>query len=297
MKRQNDIWSLLHMAIPVIGMVALIWLLLATLSGIPQLGISSLSSSTETRMVIVILIAVASMLAILTIMAIIFKQMNLSDPTQALGLPEGSIRALIALLLLMMFVIFSIYLFRQVVGFDWEYRSGLTELQVNTFEPSDIFQKQGPIDGKYNVWLRIKDVNSAGEQFAQQIFTAMLTLVTAVSSFYFASRGMEGHQSAKQNEILTTELKVTGINPNSGEAAKGKIVITNLAGTGLANNAQVKLRRAGESDIDASDIEFLNESRILCTFDLTEKLIGKWDVIIINPDSKEAKLVDGFEIK
>jgi len=264
---------------------------------LPSIGISRLPNTAEIQMGVVVLVAVAAMLSLLTIMAMIFKQSNLSDRTQALGLPEGSIRALIALLLLMVFVIFSIYLFRQVVGFQWDFFQSLTEDQVNAFAPSDIYAKKHMPDGSYEVWIRIKNINEAGEQFAQQIFTAMLTLVTAVSSFYFASKGETVRKVIPQNEPMFSDLKVTGITPASGEAAKGKIFITNLAGNGFVDGTKVILRRAGEKDLDASEIEIINESRILCTMDLTGKGAGKWDVIAIRPDSKESKLIDGFEIK
>lgn len=296
MNKQNDnIWSLLQILIPVLGLVSLIWLLTNSLN---TYATYATSNSTEIRLVLLIAIVVAVLLTILTIMAAVFKQLNLSNARQALGLPEGSIRALIALLFLMMFVVFAIYLFRQVVGFNWDYMTGLTETQINTLNLSDIYRQEGPdANGKYNVWLRIKDVSPAGEQFAQQIFTALLTLVTAVSSFYFASRVVEEHQAPKQSETLVSSVSVTGITPNSGDASKGKIAITNLAGTGFVKNARVKLQQTGQSDIDATDVEVLNESRILCTFDLTEKHSGKWDVVVVNDNNKEARLVDGFDIK
>ena len=290
-KQNNNLWSLLHMVVSVIGFGVLIWLLTGSLNAYSR------SSSNEIHMVLLITIVVIVMLAILTIMAVVFKQLNLSNAKQALGLPEGSIRALIALLLLMIFVVFAIYLFRQAVGFEWDYMSGLTESEINTLQPSDIFQQEGPdTNGEYNVWLRIKNVPPIAEQFAMQIFTALLTLVTAVSSFYFASKVVEEHQVPKQSETLMSDLSVTGITPNSGDASKGKIVITNLAGTGFAGNARVKLQQTGQSDIDATDVEVLSDSRILCIFDLTDKPTGKWDVVVIN-DNKEPRLVDGFEIK
>src|SRR5205807_5805646 len=106
-----------------------------------------------------IVLGAASLTILLTIMGVIFQQLGLADPRQALGLPEGSIRALIALFLLMTFVIVSIHLFEHVA------------------DPKSA-------------------TNEAAERFIQQIFTALLTLVTAVSAFYFGSRAAEGKRVA-----------------------------------------------------------------------------------------------------
>ena len=49
---------------------------------------------------LVIILALGALLLLLFIMAVGFKSLDIADKTQAMGLPEGSIRAIIALLLI-----------------------------------------------------------------------------------------------------------------------------------------------------------------------------------------------------
>jgi len=68
----------------------------------------------EIQMGLVIVIAVGTLLTLLFIVAAGFGRMNLTDATQALALPSGSIRSMIALILILIFIIFGLYLFREV---------------------------------------------------------------------------------------------------------------------------------------------------------------------------------------
>jgi membrane protease YdiL (CAAX protease family) len=138
-----------------------------------------------------IVVGIAALIVLLAFLAKRFKELGVENKNEALGLPAGSIRALIALFLLLVFVVFSIYLFRQVSSppDDWVYRG-----QLNAEERAALgnaIYSAIPISGTNtlsDVWIRIDSDNQAAQQLAQQIITATLTLVTAVSSFYFASR-------------------------------------------------------------------------------------------------------------
>src|SRR6266487_42816 len=60
---------------------------------------------------LVVLSGVIGLLAVLMMTALAFSAVKLSDKTQALGLPEGSVRAVIALSLIVIFVITVVFLF------------------------------------------------------------------------------------------------------------------------------------------------------------------------------------------
>ena len=74
--------------------------------------------------------------------------------------------------------------------------------------------------GNFDVWIRVKGINEAGERFASQLSTAMITLVTAVSSFYFASKqqGSLGVPGISNDEA--NGLKVVEVPPDNGDMAK-----------------------------------------------------------------------------
>src|SRR5437588_150172 len=60
---------------------------------------------------LVVIAGVIGLLAVLMMTALAFSSVKLSDPAQALGLPEGSVRAVIALSLIVIFVIIVVFLF------------------------------------------------------------------------------------------------------------------------------------------------------------------------------------------
>lgn len=88
---------------------------------------------------------------------------------------------------------------------------------------------------------------------------------------------------------------VTGIAPNSG-TDNSIVNITELAGTGFANGATIKLTRQGQPDVAATSVIFINSTKMTCTFDLIGKAAGKWNVVVTNPDSQSGTLQEGFTV-
>ena len=90
---------------------------------------------------------------------------------------------------------------------------------------------------------------------------------------------------------------VDSISPETGQAAEGKITVT-VTGKDFATNAQVILRREGQDDIVAAIEGNIAPTELKCTFDLAGKTVGKWDVVVTNPDTKqEGQKPTAFEIK
>jgi len=77
---------------------------------------------------------------------------------------------------------------------------------------------------------------------------------------------------------------ITSINPNTG-VNTGSVNITNLAGTGFLAGATVKLVKNGETDINATNVTVVSSTKISCSFDLTGKTTGGWDVVVTNSDA------------
>ena len=88
---------------------------------------------------------------------------------------------------------------------------------------------------------------------------------------------------------------VTGIIPATGQNTT-TVSITNLTGTGFCGMPTVKLTKSGQSSIMATDVEVIDPNHITCTFDLTGKTVGVWDVTVINPDGQESSRMEGFSI-
>ena len=73
-----------------------------------------LPNTAEIQIAASIILGVGLLLVLLLIMSSGFAMLNLSDPKEALGLPEGSIRALIALILILIFIMMGLFLYRTV---------------------------------------------------------------------------------------------------------------------------------------------------------------------------------------
>ncbi|MBP6964276.1 MAG: hypothetical protein KBC96_07715 [Armatimonadetes bacterium] len=106
-------------------------------------------------------------------------------------------------------------------------------------------------------------------------------------------------QSAELDDAFTIFAvpapTVTGIAPASGEDL-GTVTVTDLAGTGFYPGATAKLSRTGEGDIIATGVSVIGSTKITCTFDLTGRTPGPWNVSVRNGDGQSAVLPDGFTI-
>nr|WP_303646076.1 hypothetical protein [Candidatus Solincola tengchongensis] len=78
----------------------------------------------------------------------------------------------------------------------------------------------------------------------------------------------------------------------SGEATA--VHVTDLHGAGFQDGAQVKLSRAGQPDIEATNENVISANQISCDLDLSEAAWGAWDVVVTNPDLSSAGLHGAF---
>jgi IPT/TIG domain len=94
------------------------------------------------------------------------------------------------------------------------------------------------------------------------------------------------------NEVAPAPT-VTSISPNTGVAA-WTVNVTNLAGTGFQAGASVRLE-SGSTVVNATNVNVVSDKQITCQLTLPDPL-GKYDVIVKNPDAKEGKLTQGFSV-
>ncbi len=276
-------WRLIAAAMIGLVLLAVTYVLAQSLPGIP-------TSKPELLLGSLIVIAVALMMTLLFVMASGFAALGLSDPKEALGLPSGSVRALIALLLILMFVFFTIFLFSQVAATHVEQLEGLSKDQVAGLG-GNLFLSIPNADGTFRALIRVPE--DARNGFAQQVFAAALTLVTAVSSFYFGSRSAEGALTAATSAAAPI-LSITGMNPPRG--TRGTTMGVTVMGTGFVSSTKLKLAHKNAPDVRAVDVDVDGPSRILCSFKLPAGPIDAWDLVASNPDSQVIKEA-AFELK
>jgi hypothetical protein len=279
-----------------------IWVAAAVLVGLGSLLLSSRFPETpEIQTALVIVIAIAALLMLLFVVASGFSRLQLSDAKQPLGLPEGSIRALIALFLILIFIIFGIYLFR-VVGegsLSGPTEAGPIEMTgPETLARADDIARVVRLDnGNYDVWLarsaRLRPISEEGMRLSQQLITTVGTLVVAVAGFYFGSTAVSSAAAAVRGDQAGAEPIITTVTPSTG--ATGASVDLEIQGRDFRMPRALRLVR-GDQQIPATDI-LASPTRITGTVVLDQPAGGEnWDVVVEYEDGTEVRLVKAFAI-
>jgi outer membrane protein OmpA-like peptidoglycan-associated protein len=87
---------------------------------------------------------------------------------------------------------------------------------------------------------------------------------------------------------------INSIIPSNG--ANNSIVSVQINGDKFIKDTTVKLSRSGEEDINATGVKLLSAQKLSCSFDLKNKTLGKWDVVVTNKKFRHATLSGGFLI-
>ena len=114
----RQIWTIVGMLLAAALVVAVLYAFVWALSGA--------NVSKDMSLPILMIVAVVLVLVVLAVVAVGFSMLGLTDKTQALALPEGSVRAVIAVTLIVLFGILSIYLYSSMSTSDLQRISGLT---------------------------------------------------------------------------------------------------------------------------------------------------------------------------
>jgi hypothetical protein len=175
-------------------------------------------TSASVVLTLVVIAGVISLLAVLMMTALAFSAVKLSDNKQALGLPEGSVRAVIALSLIVIFVITVVFLFGglnrplgRIEHITFEQANAVPvsvlvskraedpavaellkkaeEAKAKNDPNAATLQKDAETAAKASLYTveRSVDPSRGSEDFAKQIITTLSTLVVSISAFYFGS--------------------------------------------------------------------------------------------------------------
>lgn len=132
------------------------------------------------------LILVAGVVALVLVLAVLvglFKRMGLTDSRYALGLPSGSISAIIALMLILVFAMLSV-LVQVNVGYDIRVVT-VTRAQADQISGVEVLARS--CTGDVCTVERRLEKSPASVDIGKQLVTTVSTLVVAISAFYFGS--------------------------------------------------------------------------------------------------------------
>lgn len=150
----------------------------------------------ELALPLMMVLGIVAMVAVIALLTTIISALGLGNNRFAFGLPEGSVRAVIALGLLMIFVSLSVYLMGEIdkQGFR---STNLNETQLTYLQessPGSIVALNCSQDEASLCQATILvDRSQESRDLAKQILTSLITLLAAVSSFYFGSRASSSY--------------------------------------------------------------------------------------------------------
>ena len=159
---------------------------------------------------------------------LILRALDMGAPGEALGMPEGSIRALIAMSLILIFAIIGIQVFAAGSAGTELMSTGLTQAQIDGLRAdgaiviSQILQTPvpaAPAAPLYDVTTRTVMTQEAHD-FGLQLMTTVSTLVVAVAGFYFGSRAVSQATTTVAEQLRLSRSysrrAVIGANPEPG---------------------------------------------------------------------------------
>lgn len=250
----------------------------------------------EVTLPVLAIAGVLVLLVALALIAIAYSSLDLTDRQQALGLPEGSVRAVIALSLIVLFAILGVFLYASLAtSGKISVVTGITPDQLKQFQqslPSGQIVLSVPSGTSqsltYSVYYR-EIINPASEDFAKQLLILIGAAVTSLTGFYFGARTATSAASAASSgttQGIAPTLRA--IDPNT--IARGaQPTPVQLSGESLDLIKEVKIV-LGADQVVATDV-LSNASVVKCQLALTTASpAGSWDVIATDGVGRKAQL-------
>lgn len=180
------------------------------------------ASRPEVLLPLIVITGVVALMATLAVAAALFGLFNISDKSQALGLPAGSVQAVIALSLILIFAVVALYA-SSSSGAEQFTSTGLTQAEFQALPPSQIVSSTVKEEGgavTYEVVRSIEDPTK--KDINTQLLTTVSTLVVAVAGFYFGSKSVqEGSKAAIEAATPNRSLAiVTPASPHTMQDVK-----------------------------------------------------------------------------
>lgn len=177
-----------------VGYVASLMSQLEPAKGAPQPPAGAPFPSEPLLLTVAMMVAFALVVVLVILLLIFFRMTHTEDKTQALALPSGSVRALIAFALVLMFVCLGVYL-QEAIANDGpeEAQKGVTQEALTALKAqfNRVYAVPATEPGpdktpRFDVTYfpgRSKDA----DDLAKQMFTQLATVFVTVVGFYFGS--------------------------------------------------------------------------------------------------------------
>ncbi|MFL6116479.1 MAG: IPT/TIG domain-containing protein [Catenulispora sp.] len=263
-------WPLVAVVTSAILLVVLLSAVLVVLSDVYRWLAAKNLIPAEFALPMLLLAGVILFFAAIMALVNVYRSIRLQDKAHALGLPEGSVRAIIALVLIFLFFVATTFIFSNLMQAGPERAlNGVTPAQFAQIPVTDIVSSTPvPATGtptSYNIVVR-GSAPSPAQDVGKNLVVLLGTLVTAVASFYFGSKsatsaaaaGARMHDSGVAAATVARppdRPQVTGVSPGTGSESGGMSVT--LDGVGLAEATSVTF-----GPNPATDVTLTSDTRI-----------------------------------
>ena len=209
----------------------------------------------------IVLLGLTLIVVLIAVLAIFYAVIGVADPKQALALPEGSVRALIAFSLILIFICLGSFLYKGVSGPDLGVVQTLdcqTQKQIDDQSKNFVVTSQPSTNDKCPanadapktpqfIATYYQKRNKDGDDFAKLMFNTLSTLLVGILSFYYGSKATSSGVDAGANAANgPSGKKPDNPDPKSPQAA--------LDGTKVAaHDADVDAKRAQAAHLKAPD--------------------------------------------
>jgi hypothetical protein len=240
------------------------------------------------RLPLLVIAGLVSLIALLAVMAIAFKTVHLANQTQALGLPDGTVRAVIALSLILIFAVVTVYLFSNLS--DMSELAVAPTATVTTGTNAQTSTSLSPADARRQSKL------ASSQDFAKQLLIMLGTLITSITSFYFASsKTAEAPARPSPTTPSPSAPKLLYVEPPQVSREKLPAQEFTALGNGLLSVNAVTLRNKTVSvNVDSREVLSSETAvRFRVPFDIGE---GVWDLVVKTREGLEATQSKAIEI-
>jgi hypothetical protein len=179
----------------------------------------------------IIVLAIVISVLTFTVSSAVFSAIGKSKDNQALGMPEGSVRALIALSLITLFFILATQIYLKtsqgVVAplshmsedqlKDMSAKDFLSKIKVDSMKASYDTTKQKTLYAYYYDVNVKQAINPEASDIAKTIIASFISLIAAISGFYFGSASAKSASSSSGSDAPAGKITPKTAIPTTGK--------------------------------------------------------------------------------
>jgi hypothetical protein len=266
----------------------------------------------------VYILAAGFVVALVAVPAV-FKWLKLAQAAEAMGLPDGSVRAIIALTLVFLFAVLPIYLFDRVAGHGGMAAPivGLSEdakraatTQYAADDPIFVQVTDPKNADKYTYTMYFREpYDQTATDFAKQMLVLLGTLATSVASFYFgsntattaataATHATAAATQAAQNSGLPPKPVPSGLKTTPSPVTRANNVdvefTLDVLGTNMNNVDSIRIQSGStETQTFSATSDAVHATCTVTWKQLTVAPGAAWDVIVIDTAGQESTPLKG----